>query len=181
MSRETAGGRGAMSRETVVRSRIDGAESTRVYRHLFFSFWIIIPAITVYRYTAQGIAQLALWLASVPVYGPVYWYTRRSGCSGLLGAVGVDGGPISPFGFGLCRGHVTVESLIELDRDTLHTRLGSSHECHSGVGRCAFALVSCMPVRFALHGLSHRLRLLLLLIRIEARASQVRALPVELS
>nr|CAD1830245.1 unnamed protein product [Ananas comosus var. bracteatus] len=32
-------------------------------------------------------------------------------------------------------------SLIELDRDTLHTRLGSSHECHSGDGRCAFALV----------------------------------------
>nr|CAD1825716.1 unnamed protein product [Ananas comosus var. bracteatus] len=24
-------------------------------------------------------------------------------------------------------------SLIELDRDTLHTRLGSAHECHSGV------------------------------------------------
>nr|CAD1829952.1 unnamed protein product [Ananas comosus var. bracteatus] len=44
-------------------------------------------------------------------------------------------------------------SLIELDRDTLHTRLGSSHECHSGDGRCAFALVSFMPVRLALHGL----------------------------
>nr|CAD1821584.1 unnamed protein product [Ananas comosus var. bracteatus] len=74
-------------------------------------------------------------------------------------------------------------SLIELDRDTLHTRLGSSHECHSGGGRCAFALVSCMPVRLALHGLisveSHRLRLLLLLIMIEARASRVRALPDE--
>nr|CAD1834753.1 unnamed protein product [Ananas comosus var. bracteatus] len=27
----------------------------------------------------------------------------------------------------------TCWSLIELDRDTLHTRLGSAHECHSGV------------------------------------------------
>nr|CAD1837247.1 unnamed protein product [Ananas comosus var. bracteatus] len=44
-------------------------------------------------------------------------------------------------------------SLIELDRDTLHTRLGSSHECHSGDGRCAFALVSLMPVGLALYGL----------------------------
>nr|CAD1829898.1 unnamed protein product [Ananas comosus var. bracteatus] len=44
--------------------------------------------------------------------------------------------------------------LIELDRDTLHTRLGSSHECHSRDGRCAFALVSLMPVGLALHGLS---------------------------
>nr|CAD1842471.1 unnamed protein product [Ananas comosus var. bracteatus] len=26
-----------------------------------------------------------------------------------------------------------VDSLFELDRDTLHTRLGSAHECHSGV------------------------------------------------
>nr|CAD1840534.1 unnamed protein product [Ananas comosus var. bracteatus] len=29
--------------------------------------------------------------------------------------------------------------LFELDRDTLHTRLGSAHECHSGVRLCAFA------------------------------------------
>nr|CAD1839549.1 unnamed protein product [Ananas comosus var. bracteatus] len=36
-------------------------------------------------------------------------------------------------------------SLIELDRDTLHTRLGSAHECHSGVRLCAFALVSLKP------------------------------------
>nr|CAD1818263.1 unnamed protein product [Ananas comosus var. bracteatus] len=28
---------------------------------------------------------------------------------------------------------VGIWSLIELDRDTLHTRLGSAHECHSGV------------------------------------------------
>nr|CAD1823148.1 unnamed protein product [Ananas comosus var. bracteatus] len=76
-------------------------------------------------------------------------------------------------------GYLTLacESRIELDRDTLHTRLGSSHECHSGDGRCAFALVSFMPVGLTLHGLvsveSHRLRLLLLLIRIEARASQL--------
>nr|CAD1827204.1 unnamed protein product [Ananas comosus var. bracteatus] len=28
---------------------------------------------------------------------------------------------------------LTVDPLIELDRDTLHTRLGSAHECHSGV------------------------------------------------
>nr|CAD1833899.1 unnamed protein product [Ananas comosus var. bracteatus] len=43
-------------------------------------------------------------------------------------------------------------SLFELDRDTLHTRLGSAHECHSGVRLCAFALVSLMPVGLALHG-----------------------------
>nr|CAD1818347.1 unnamed protein product [Ananas comosus var. bracteatus] len=43
-------------------------------------------------------------------------------------------------------------SLIELDRDTLHTRLGSAHECHSGVRLCAFALVSLMPVGLVLHG-----------------------------
>nr|CAD1834766.1 unnamed protein product [Ananas comosus var. bracteatus] len=45
---------------------------------------------------------------------------------------------------------VAVENLIELDRDTLHTRLGSAHECHSGDGLCAFALVSLMPVGLAL-------------------------------
>ena len=45
-----------------------------------------------------------------------------------------------------------LESLFELDRDTLHTRLGSSYECHSGVRLCAFALVSLMPVGLALHG-----------------------------
>nr|CAD1839461.1 unnamed protein product [Ananas comosus var. bracteatus] len=44
------------------------------------------------------------------------------------------------------------QSLIELDRDTLHTRLGRAHECHSGDGLCAFALVSLMPVGLALHG-----------------------------
>nr|CAD1817155.1 unnamed protein product [Ananas comosus var. bracteatus] len=44
--------------------------------------------------------------------------------------------------------------LIELDRATLHTRLGSSPECHSGVRLCAFASVSgsagwtCSPLRF---------------------------------
>nr|CAD1837613.1 unnamed protein product [Ananas comosus var. bracteatus] len=76
-------------------------------------------------------------------------------------------------------------SLIELDRDTLHTRLDSAHECHSGDGLCAFALVSLMPVGLALHGPvsveSHRFRLLHLLRRIEARASRVRALPDEQS
>nr|CAD1832621.1 unnamed protein product [Ananas comosus var. bracteatus] len=41
--------------------------------------------------------------------------------------------------------------LFELDRDTLHTRLGSAHEYHSGVRLCAFALVSLMPVGLALH------------------------------
>nr|CAD1831347.1 unnamed protein product [Ananas comosus var. bracteatus] len=41
--------------------------------------------------------------------------------------------------------------LFELDRDTLHTRLGSAHEFHSGVRLCAFALVSLMPVGLALH------------------------------
>nr|CAD1824603.1 unnamed protein product [Ananas comosus var. bracteatus] len=50
----------------------------------------------------------ALRLAPVPVQEPVYRYK------------GV--------GRGLKRW-----SLIELDRDTLHTRLGSAHECHSGV------------------------------------------------
>nr|CAD1838809.1 unnamed protein product [Ananas comosus var. bracteatus] len=71
-----------------------------------------------------------------------------------------------------------LESLFELDRDTLHTRLGSSHECHSGGGRGAFALVSLRLVGLAIHGLSHRFRLLRLpRIRIEARASRGRALP----
>nr|CAD1843935.1 unnamed protein product [Ananas comosus var. bracteatus] len=56
--------------------------------------------------------------------------------------------PYRLFGVRLCRGHVTCwlldqfrvgfltlafQSLFELDRDTLHTRLGSAHECHSGV------------------------------------------------
>nr|CAD1823456.1 unnamed protein product [Ananas comosus var. bracteatus] len=63
---------------------------------------------------------------------------------------GLTVGPVRRFGVGLCRGHL--ESLFELDRDTLHTRLGSSHECHSGGGRGAFALVSLMPVGLALHG-----------------------------
>nr|CAD1831712.1 unnamed protein product [Ananas comosus var. bracteatus] len=50
-----------------------------------------------------------------------------------------------------CQGLALRWSLIELDRDTLHTRLGSAHECHSGVRLCAFALVSLMPVGLALH------------------------------
>nr|CAD1822786.1 unnamed protein product [Ananas comosus var. bracteatus] len=77
-----------------------------------------------------------------------------------------------------------LKSLIELDRDTLHTRLGSSHECHSGDGRCAFASVSLMPIGLALHGSvsveSLLFRLLRLLRLIEARASRTRALPDEL-
>nr|CAD1817361.1 unnamed protein product [Ananas comosus var. bracteatus] len=48
---------------------------------------------------------------------------------------------------------IAFESLIELDRDTLYTRLDSSHEYHFGDGRCAFALVSLMPIGLALHGL----------------------------
>nr|CAD1822936.1 unnamed protein product [Ananas comosus var. bracteatus] len=58
-------------------------------------------------------------------------------------------------GFGISRGiHEALTCwicLIELDRDTLHTRLGSAHECHSGDGLCAFALVSLLPVGLALH------------------------------
>nr|CAD1832931.1 unnamed protein product [Ananas comosus var. bracteatus] len=50
-------------------------------------------------------------------------------------------------------GTETLESLFELDKDTLHTRLGSSHECHSGGGRGAFALVSLRLVGLAIHGL----------------------------
>nr|CAD1822989.1 unnamed protein product [Ananas comosus var. bracteatus] len=91
----------------------------------------------------------------------------QAGFRGRKGAVEVDGGPVSPFW------HLSVpraryllivrpvrvdfltlafQSLFELDRDTLHTRLGSAHECHSGVRLCAFALVSLMPVGLALHG-----------------------------
>nr|CAD1835563.1 unnamed protein product [Ananas comosus var. bracteatus] len=97
--------------------------------------------------------RVALGLALVPVQEPVYRYKG---------------------------------SLIELDRDTLHTRFGSAHECYSGDGLCAFALVSLMPVGLALHGpvsvKSHRFRLLRLpRIKIEARASRVRALPDEQS
>nr|CAD1829766.1 unnamed protein product [Ananas comosus var. bracteatus] len=55
----------------------------------------------------------------------------------------------------------------------------ASHSCHSGVGLSAFALVSFVQIGLALYGLSHRLRLLLLIL-IVARASRVRALPVEL-
>ena len=91
----------------------------------------------------------------------------RSRYFGLLGAVRVDGGPVSPFWrqivlrarYLLVVRPVRVDfltlafqSLFELDRDTLHTRLGSAHECHSGVRLCAFALVSLMPVGLALHG-----------------------------
>nr|CAD1817262.1 unnamed protein product [Ananas comosus var. bracteatus] len=113
-------------------------------------------------------------------------------------------------------------SLIELDRDTLHTRLGSAHECHSGVRlvllrwcrSCQLDLLStdqlewiepdsrngagtgvftvrgrvCLQSRFGLGQtwlflqLSHRFRLLHRpWIRIEARASRVRALPDVLS
>nr|CAD1824934.1 unnamed protein product [Ananas comosus var. bracteatus] len=107
-------------------------------------------------------------------------------CSELLGAVGVDGGPLSPFWRQIVPrardllvvrsvgpGYLTLacESLIELDRDTLHTRLGSSHECHFGDGRCAFVLVSFVQ--------SLRCRLLPPLRLIVARASRVRALPDE--
>nr|CAD1823606.1 unnamed protein product [Ananas comosus var. bracteatus] len=60
-------------------------------------------------------------------------------CSGLSGAVGVDGGPMFLLLVSDCAEGI---GLIELDRDTLHTRLGSSHECHSGDGRYTFALVS---------------------------------------
>nr|CAD1831220.1 unnamed protein product [Ananas comosus var. bracteatus] len=52
--------------------------------------------------------------------------------------LGLTVGPVRRFGVRLCRGHITC-CLIELDRDTLHTRLGSAHECHSGDGLCAFA------------------------------------------
>nr|CAD1821515.1 unnamed protein product [Ananas comosus var. bracteatus] len=95
---------------------------------------------------------------------PSLFLQQSLGCFGLSGAVGVDGGPrflflVSDCAEGTC--------LIELDRDTLHIRLGSSHECHSGDGRCAFALMSFVQ--------SRRLRLLLLLILIVARASRIRA------
>nr|CAD1817927.1 unnamed protein product [Ananas comosus var. bracteatus] len=113
----------------------------------------------VYRYTAQGFAQLALGLAFVPVLGPVYRFEV------YFGFLCLDPGSVVVAGSGSCaeldrdsgdllhcRGFA-IKSLIELDRDTLHTRLGSSHECHSGDGRCAFALVSLMPVGLALHGL----------------------------
>nr|CAD1821510.1 unnamed protein product [Ananas comosus var. bracteatus] len=75
----------------------------------------------------------------------------RSGCFGLLGAVRVDGGPVSPCWRQIVPRARYLLSLIELDRDTMHTRLGSAYECHSGVGLCAFALVSLMPVGLALH------------------------------
>nr|CAD1838705.1 unnamed protein product [Ananas comosus var. bracteatus] len=55
--------------------------------------------------------------------------------------------------FGPCYLTWACESRIELDRDTLHTWLGGSHECHSGDGRCAFALVSFVQVGLAPHGL----------------------------
>nr|CAD1820298.1 unnamed protein product [Ananas comosus var. bracteatus] len=165
-----------------------------------------VPVHILYRYSIGGVPvhfayfrAAAIGLPFVPVQLPVYRYTRID-CFGLLSVVGVHGGPISPFWrqivsrardllvvrpVGPCYLTLACESLIELDKDTLHTRLGSSHECHSEDGRCAFALVSFMQVGLALHGPlsveSHRLRLLLLLIRIEARASRVRALPVVLS
>nr|CAD1820286.1 unnamed protein product [Ananas comosus var. bracteatus] len=75
--------------------------------------------------------------------------------------------PDSCFGHRLCRGHVvwfcrpvltlfyltlTSWSLFELDRDTLHTRWVSAHECHSGVRLLCFRVVSLMPVGLALHG-----------------------------
>nr|CAD1822718.1 unnamed protein product [Ananas comosus var. bracteatus] len=76
------------------------------------------------------------------------------------------------------------ESRIELDRDTLHTRFGSSHECHSGDGRCAFRVGvvragwTCSPRLLSVESL--RFRLLYLLRQIVARALRARALPDEL-
>nr|CAD1823679.1 unnamed protein product [Ananas comosus var. bracteatus] len=68
--------------------------------------------------------------------------------------------------------------LIELDRDTLHTRLSSSHECTPETG--AVLLRWCRLCQLDLLSMDcRRLRLLLLLILIMARASRVRALPVE--
>nr|CAD1834741.1 unnamed protein product [Ananas comosus var. bracteatus] len=91
------------------------------------------------------VAVLVRW---IPQTVPDYWVS-----SGLT----VD--PVCHCGIRLCRGHVTWwlldqldPSLFELDRDTLHTGLGSAHECHSGVRLCAFALVSLMPVGLTLHG-----------------------------
>ena len=71
-------------------------------------------------------------------------------CYGVSGAVRPSGGPK------VCVGYLALasEGLIELDRATLHTRLGSAPECRSGVWACAFALVSgsagwtCSPLRF---------------------------------
>nr|CAD1842575.1 unnamed protein product [Ananas comosus var. bracteatus] len=63
-------------------------------------------------------------------------WEKSLGCFGLLGAVRVGGGPRFLFW----------SQIVPRARgDTLHTRLGSSHECHSGGGRCPFALVSWMP------------------------------------
>nr|CAD1823626.1 unnamed protein product [Ananas comosus var. bracteatus] len=96
---------------------------------------------------------------------PPFSTSRRIGIS-YRGAVGVDGGPISPFWrqimpkardllvvrlIGPCYLTWACESRIEFDRDTLHTRFGSSHECYSGDGRCASALVSFVQVGLALH------------------------------
>nr|CAD1833557.1 unnamed protein product [Ananas comosus var. bracteatus] len=115
----------------------------------------------------------------------------------VLSELTVD--PYRLFGVRLCREHVTC-CLIELDRDTLHTRLGSAHECHSGVRlvlsrwcrSCQLDLLSTdqlvwiEPIVAAgqgrvysqSRGRSHRCRLLHLPpIRIEARASRARALP----
>nr|CAD1823029.1 unnamed protein product [Ananas comosus var. bracteatus] len=73
----------------------------------------------------------------------VYFYSSVQAVSDCWVPSGLTVDPYRLFGVGLCRGHVT--SLIELNRDTLHTRLDSSHECHSKDRRCAFTLVSCMP------------------------------------
>nr|CAD1833668.1 unnamed protein product [Ananas comosus var. bracteatus] len=93
--------------------------------------------------TSPVSAQIALGLHSVPVQLLVYRYTRIVPRARDLLVV-------RPVRFGYLT--LAYESLIELDRDTLHTRLGSSHECHSGDGRCAFALVSFVQVGLALHG-----------------------------
>nr|CAD1833515.1 unnamed protein product [Ananas comosus var. bracteatus] len=116
---------------------------------------------------------------------PPFSTSRRIGSSYRGGLINVPRArdllvvrPVGP-----CYLTLACESLIELDRDTLHTRLGSSHECHSGDGRCAFALVSFVQVGLALHGPlsveSLRCRLLPPLRLIVARASRVRALPDE--
>nr|CAD1834933.1 unnamed protein product [Ananas comosus var. bracteatus] len=63
---------------------------------------------------------------------PPFSTSRRVGFSYRV----VDGGPgFDFFDIRLCRGHVTSEI-------RLHTRLGRTHECCSGVWLCASALMS---------------------------------------
>nr|CAD1844199.1 unnamed protein product [Ananas comosus var. bracteatus] len=54
---------------------------------------------------------------------------------GLSGAVEVDVGPRLLF----------LHQIVPRAQIRLHTQLGSAHECHSGVGLCAFVLVSLCP------------------------------------